>query len=372
MRRLRVLVLGGYGFFGQRLVQRLSAWQELDLLVAGRSLAKAKALADGLRLRAKATLEGVAIDAAAPDLAHQMSLLDSDVLIHTSGPFQGQQYQVAQACLTSGTHYIDLADGRDFVSGITSLDAKARAAGLALISGASSVPAISSAAAMQLACGMRTVDSIDIGISPGNRTERGLATMQAVLSYCGKPLPSLGPEPVFGWSGSRQHIYPPPVGPRLLSPCDVPDLSLLSQRFPGRPLVNFGAGLELRLLHRGMNAMAALSRWGWVHDWSRHASLLKRVADLFKNMGSDAGAMHVSVAGRDALSQPVQRTWQLLATQGHGPYVPTLAAAALLRKLLREGSGGLCGAQPCVGLLMLSEIAAEAQGLQISMCESKA
>lgn len=372
MRRLRVLVLGGYGFFGQRLVQRLSAWQALDLLVAGRSLARAKALADGLRSQAKATLDGIALDAAAPDLARQMARLKPDVLTHASGPFQGQQYQVAQACLASGTHYIDLADGRDFVSGITRLNAEARAARLALISGASSVPAISSAAAMQLARGMIEVDSIEIGISPGNRTERGLATIQAVLSYCGKPLPSLGPEPVFGWSGSRQHIYPPPVGARLLSPCDVPDLSLLSQHFPGGPLVSFGAGLELRLLHRGMNAMAALGRWGWVHDWSRHARLLKRVADLFKNLGSDAGAMHVSVGGRDAQSQPVHRAWQLLATQGHGPYVPTLAAAALLRKLLHEGPGELCGAQPCVGLLTLSEIAAETQGLQISMSESKA
>jgi uncharacterized membrane protein len=44
-----------------------------------------------------------------------------------------------------------LADGRQFVAGISSLDALAAAAGLTVISGASSVPALSSAVIADLA-----------------------------------------------------------------------------------------------------------------------------------------------------------------------------------------------------------------------------
>ena len=46
------------------------------------------------------------------------------------------------ACIAAGAHYLDLADARDFVARIGTLDAAARAAGVAIISGASSVPAL--------------------------------------------------------------------------------------------------------------------------------------------------------------------------------------------------------------------------------------
>jgi hypothetical protein len=156
------------------------------------------------------------------------------------------------------------------------------------------------------------------------------------------------------------------VGTRLLSPCDVPDLTLLPGRYPGTPRVRFGAGLELALLHRGMNAMAMLARWGWVSDWSAHAPWLKRMADGFKGWGSDAGAMHVTVTGRLASGQLRSDTWHLLATHGDGPCVPTLAAAALVKKL-QGAQLALAGASPCVGLLTLDDFARECDGLSIAM-----
>ena len=38
------------------------------------------------------------------------------VVISTVGPFQGQGYGAAEACIRQGIHYVDLADGRDFVN----------------------------------------------------------------------------------------------------------------------------------------------------------------------------------------------------------------------------------------------------------------
>lgn len=369
MHPYRVLILGGYGFFGQRLLARLARWSGLQLLIAGRNVQRAQACADALRPGASSELTGLALDADDPQLARQLESVAPQLLIHCSGPFQGQDYRVARACLAAGIHYIDLADGREFVGGIGRLDEAAKAAGLCLISGASSVPAISSAAALQLAEDLSRVDMIDIGISPGNRTERGLATMQAVLSYCGQALPGAGP--VYGWVGCRTHVYPPPVGPRLLSPCDVPDLTLLGPCFAGLPQVRFGAGLELSVLHRAMNLMAQLTRWGLVRDWSHHAHRLKPVVDLFKRQGTDAGAMHVRVEGIDALEHRRARQWQLVASAGDGPFVPTLAAAALLRKLRDATPTPWIGAQPCIGLLTLGDIIGETPGLQITTMESE-
>ena len=353
MNSCRVLVLGGYGFFGRRLVERLERQPGLELVVAGRTGRGAKA---------------VALDAWADDFPQRLAALAPDVLVNAAGPFQGQDYRVARACIAARAHYIDLADAREFVAGVGVLDRAARAAGVRVLSGASSVPALSGAVVDHLVAGLARVDSIDIGISPGNRTERGMATVQAILSYCGHPMPGSGPHPAYGWRGTRRHRYPDPIESRLLSPCDVPDLTLLPGRYPGAPRVSFGAGLELPFLHRGMNAMALLTRLGIVRDWSIHARWLKRAADAFRHWGSDAGAMHVTVIGERAGGEPVTRTWHLLALNGDGPSVPTLAASALVRQL-REGRDPPAGAGPCIGQLTLAEFEREAQGLAIRMAE---
>jgi hypothetical protein len=368
MKRYRVVVLGGYGFFGQHLVRRLSMQPALSIVIAGRSIEKASALAEELRTGSAAEVSAVHLDVQAADFAERLALLQPRAVVHAAGPFQGQDYSVARACIAAGAHYIDLADGRVFVTGIAQLNTQAVAAGVAVISGASSVPALSGAAVDHLAAGLADVASIDIGISPGNQTERGLSTVQSVLTYCGQPIPSGRLPAATGWLGTWLHSYAAPVGQRLLSPCDVPDLQIFPMRYPGGPVVRFGAGLELRLLHRGMNALAWMAHKGLVSNWSRHAKTLKAMSEWFIRWGSDAGAMHVKLQGRRHDSESVERLWELVALQGDGPYVPTLAAAALVHNLA-AGAAITPGPKPCVGLLSLGDIVAQAAGLAITTSE---
>ena len=112
--------------------------------------------------------------------------------------------------------------------------------------------------------------------------------------------------------------------------------------------------------------MAWLARLGLVRDWSAHAGLLKRIADGFKAWGTDAGAMHVSVTGRDQQGVLLERSWVLVAGSGDGPFVPTLAAAALVRKLA-SGALPCIGARPCMGLLSLDDFIGETEGLDIKL-----
>jgi hypothetical protein len=364
MSGLRVLVLGGYGFFGRRLVERLSRIPGLHIQVAGRSLAAARAFVLSIHgMQSSSPLEAVLLNSEAPSFKGELRKLAPKVLVNASGPFQGADYRVPAACIALGIGYADLADGREYVIGIKCLHEAAVAAGVPVTTGASSVPALSSAAVDHLVKDLCVVQSIDVGISPGNRTERGLSTVRGILTYCGKPVPASDGSRVFGWTGTRRHVYPVPVGTRLLSPCDVPDLALFPERYAGRPRVQFGAGLELQFLHRGMNALAWMARKGIVRDWSQHAVLLKRAADLFQTWGSDAGAMHVGIQGLNHEGLPIARTWQLVATGGDGPFVPTLAATAFVRKI--QLGGAVPGAYPCVGLLTLSDFMRETDGLAI-------
>lgn len=362
---MRILVIGGYGFFGRRLVKRLLRLPALHIIVAGRSSAAAQAFV--AQCGAGAALTALELDAMAQTFGAHLTDLAPHIVVNASGPFQGQDYRVALACIKARVHYIDLADGREFVSGITGLNEAATAAGVLAISGASTVPALSSAVADHLAEGLERVTNIDISITPGNRTERGLSTVKAIMSYCGKALPASGGKPVFGWRGSYAHRYPAPVGRRLLSPCDVPDLTLLPARYRGTPQLRFGAGLELEFLHRGMNLLAWLARHRLVDNWSNHAGLLKRAADLFLGWGTDAGAMHVAVEGTVAGGGIARRTWYLVAEHGDGPYVPTLAAAALIRKL--ANGQAITGARACIGVLTLEDFINELDGLHIATSE---
>lgn len=364
----RVLVIGGYGFFGQRLANRLARMQGVHVLIAGRHLDEARRLA--MRLTeggCTATVEGIALDIDDALLPDRLADLHAAAVVHTGGPFQNQDYRVAEACIAAGMHYIDLADGRRFVCDITRLDDQARTAGVLVVSGASSVPALSGAAVEMLATDMAHVDGIDIGINPGNRTERGLGTLRAILGYCGAPFlvrRSGMDRTTIGWLASRRIDYPSPVGKRYIADCDVPDLELLPQRYPGVKDVSFGGGVELSLLHFGMRLLAWSRYRGLVRNWADHASCLKTVSDWFLGFGTADGAMHVIVGGRNGHGAAVKRRWYLVATDGDGPYVPTLAAAAVVRGLM-NGHVRQRGAMSCLGLLPLDHILAEAEGLAI-------
>src|ERR1700722_4565588 len=157
-----ILVLGGYGFFGERISESLASdSSSVRLLVAGRDGGKAAALVARLGLPAE---QEVVVDANDPGLGTRLRELRVNTLIHTAGPFQAQKYTVATAAIAAGCHYIDLADGREFVAGIASLDATARARGGTVLSGASSVPGLSSAVIDRYLPRFKRLDSIEFGI----------------------------------------------------------------------------------------------------------------------------------------------------------------------------------------------------------------
>ena len=126
---LSVLIVGGYGTFGGRIVALLEDEPRLELIVAGRSVEKAARYCQS-RLGPAAALTPAAFDRAG-DLAAQLQQLRPDILVDASGPFQaygGDSYRLVAACIRHGVDYLDLADGSAFVAGVAAFDA-ARAAG---------------------------------------------------------------------------------------------------------------------------------------------------------------------------------------------------------------------------------------------------
>ncbi len=203
----RVLILGGYGNFGSFIAKTLAKEPKLQIIVAGRSLPKAQAFV--ATLDAANLAEAKAIDIH-DDISTALSSIQPHIVIHTSGPFQSQSYAVAHACINTGVHYIDLADGRSFVAEIQNLDAQAKEKNVLVISGASSVPCLTSALVDYYQAQFRTLEAIDYGITTAQKTTRGLATTAAILGYTGKSFETKIdglPKKVYGWQGLRARKY---------------------------------------------------------------------------------------------------------------------------------------------------------------------
>ena len=254
--RPRILIVGGYGAFGARAAERLAREAEFDIIIAGRSLARAQTAAVELQLKGPATITAAFVDAISPNSAALQSLAPS-IVVNASGPFQTQDFALARAAIEIGAHYIDLADASDFVARFTrdaSLDATARAKGVLVVSGASTVPAISGAVIDHYAPEFARLDALHHGISPGNSFDPGPATTASILGAIGKPflLKHEGQwRTVHGWQGLSRHRFPA-FGERWMGYCNVPDLTLFAERYPSLRTIEFKAGVEVSLFHLGI------------------------------------------------------------------------------------------------------------------------
>lgn len=328
----RVLLLGGYGTFGRRIAVRAAA-AGFEVLVAGRSRARAEAFCAGAP-----GLTPLALDRDT-GLAAALAEHRPFALVDAAGPFQGKGYGVARAAIAAGCHYLDIADGRAFVAGIAALDAEARAAGVACLSGASSLPALSGAAVRRLAEGMESVAAVEIALSASRRGTAGRSVVDAIFSYLGKPLRlrrgGRWTEAV-GWQEMRRHDFEvpgaPPLRRRRVALAEVPDLDLLPRRLPGAPAVAFRAGTD-RMLHMiGLWLLSWPVRWGWIGSLSGLAGLLSRLQRWTGAGGSRRSAFEVRLFGL-AGGRRLERRWTLIAEQGDGPEIPSLAVPILLARL---------------------------------------
>ncbi|HEY3179549.1 MAG TPA: saccharopine dehydrogenase NADP-binding domain-containing protein [Casimicrobiaceae bacterium] len=362
----RVVVLGGYGHFGARIARTLARDAGMEVTVVGREPARAVDTAAAIALDCGNRVDAAAFDVTARDIGARLRSLEPNLVIHTCGPFQSRDHGVARAALSVGAHYVDLADARKFVCGIGAIDDAARSRELLVVSGASTVPGVSGAVIDAFAHEFDALQSIDFGIAPGNRTPRGSATIASVASYVGRQFGVWDAgvwQPAYGWQRLRSHRYPPEVGTRWLADCDVPDLELFPERYPGVQSVRFGAGLELPFLHFGLWLLSWPSRWRWISRLEAHSERLRRSSEWFAKLGTDVGAMHVEMHGFRR-GHRLDVLWTLVAGHGDGPQIPCTPAIVIARKLA-AGTLVARGALPCVGLFSLEECLRELEGYDV-------
>ena len=342
---MRILILGGYGVFGGRLAELLADLPQVELLICGRDLARAAAFC--ARYRGQARVRPLALDRA--DIVAALRAERPGLVVDASGPFQhygAEPYRVIAACIDAGVDYLDFADAADFVFGVSRFDAPAKAAGVFVLSGVSSFPVLTAAVLREMAKTMAIV-SVDGGIAPSPYAGIGLNVMRAVLGYAGAPVtlrrhgrPSHG----VGLAESRRFTIAVPGRLPLrnirFSLVDVPDLQVIPPEHPTMTDIWMGAGPVPESLHRLLNLLAtarAALRLPSLVPFSRlFYAVLNRI-----RFGEHRGGMFVRARGLCA-GRTVERSWHLLAEGDDGPYIPSMAIEAVIRRLL-------AGERPAVG-----------------------
>lgn len=354
---MKILILGGYGVFGGRLARLLSDCAELEIIIAGRDLARATAFC--ATHLGSARLKPLALNRA--DIAAGLAAERPDLVVDASGPFQDygeNRYGVIKSCIATKTNYLDFADAADFVFGVAQFDAQAKAAGIFVLSGVSSFPVLTAAVLREMAKSMDIV-AVDGGIAPLPYAGIGLNVMRAVVGYAGAPVKlrrggvdTMAP----GLAESRRFTIAVPGRLPLwnihFSLVDVPDLQVLPPEHETMTDIWMGAGPVPEILHRCLNLLAKLRAALKLPSLVRLAGLFHLVLNLMK-FGEHRGGMFVRARGvKDG--RDIEQSWHLLAEGDDGPLIPCFAIEAILRKSL-AGERPMTGARPATRALELAD-----------------
>lgn len=122
------LLYGAYGYTGE-LIARYASEYNLRPVLSGRRLQPLEQLATKLNLLYKV----IDIDDAA---ALEAALREVKVVVHCAGPFDDTARPMADACLKTGVHYLDINGNMDVFEMLYSFDNAAKKAGIMIMSGA--------------------------------------------------------------------------------------------------------------------------------------------------------------------------------------------------------------------------------------------
>jgi len=352
---MRILILGGYGTFGGRLARLLVDEPRVELLIAGRSIAKAESFRRDLLVAASATaaqMQACVFDRDA-DVEKQLARISPDLVVDATGPFQeygDDPYRVVKAAIKLDINYLDLADASGFVDGIAAYDTAARQAGVYVLSGVSSFPVLTAAVVRRLAVGMTRITGVEGGIAPSPYAGVGLNVIKAISSYAGKPVKLVRDGRMLTGVGlvetRRRTICPPgqlPLKSTLFSLVDVPDLRALPSLWSSLESVWMGAGPVPEILHRALIGLSWLVSRRLIPTLLPFAGLFYRAINLLR-WGEHRGGMYVDVIGRDSSGRDLRRSWHMLAEGDHGPLIPSMAVEAIVRRCL-EGRVPTAGAR---------------------------
>jgi short subunit dehydrogenase-like uncharacterized protein len=310
----RILVVGGTGFFGRAVVERLRA-------DGARPLVGCRGSGAGVRVDVEDTGSvGAALEA-------------GDVVVDTAGPFQRRSTRLVERAIEVGADLVDIADGLDYVRRVVALGPRAAARGVRIFTACSAISAIG--AAIVRASGVGPPVRVSGYLAPATRDAACRGTTEAFVASLGRPIEVLRDgrlETVPGWRSSRVIELPPPAGRVRGWLFESADSITLPAVWPSLATVDFHVdpnGLGLAPILWLAARCAPLARW------------LERppapVLALARVLGRRSGCLGYEVEGQDGR---LERHAFIASDRGWiTPIVPAVMVALALTRGLDEPAG---------------------------------
>ena len=253
----RVVVLGGAGFFGRLIVERL-AKAGLQPIVASR------------------THGDLRIDANnADDL--KKNLKPRDLVVDCAGPFQKRNSALIETARTMGVDIVDISDSVEYASMVYKYEAPISAAGIRVLTACSSLSTISAAVLKSL-----SVDEprrLSAYLVPAIRHTASTSTIESVQAA------------LIG-SFKRFH-FPKPIGTRVGVTAKTVDSVTLPRIFPTLKTTD----LTVDLRFPGMNlALAAVPRWQFARRMME--KFQSKALGFAKTFGTTHGVLGYEIASK--------------------------------------------------------------------------
>ena len=171
------LIYGAYGYTG-RLIAELAVERGLQPILAGRDRGRTEALAAKLGLTARAfdLTDASAVEAGLEGVA---------AVIHAAGPFVHTYRAMAEGCLRTGCHYLDVTGEIDVFEGLHDLNERAREAGVMLLPGVGFDVVPTDCAAARVAARVPEPVALELAFHARGSISRG--TLKTALEGIGGP-----------------------------------------------------------------------------------------------------------------------------------------------------------------------------------------
>lgn len=200
----KILIYGATGYTG-KLTARAAKLQGLTPILAARSVDKVKPLADelGFAWRAFYLNETEKLDQALNEVA---------AVLHIAGPFSATSKPMADACLRTKTHYLDITGEIAVFEALAARDAEAKKAGIMLLPGAGFdvVPSDCLAAHVK----RRLPDAEDLKLYIGGLSEMSRGTAKTLVEGIAKGTLVRRNGEIEQLEGSNEDLIDFGVGPK--------------------------------------------------------------------------------------------------------------------------------------------------------------